>query len=256
MKLDITDFEATGKYLRDLHPSLIVHCAAQRSPDKVDTEYEKTCCLNVEASGNLASLAKEVGAKMIYISTDYVFDGKNPPYHEGDKTNPLNKYGLTKLQGEEAVMKSYPDAIILRIGILYGEVEHLEESAVTTLFSTLKDKNHEKTVSDYEIRYPTHINDIAHILVGLAEKCDSSGEVKGIYHWCGKEAMTKFKMVQEMSNALSIPMDHVKPDSSPQSGAVTRPYNAQLATSRIDKLGLGCHTPFKVGITECLKPYL
>ena len=57
MKLDITDFEATEKYLRDVRPNFIAHCAAQRSPDKVDTEYEKTCRLNIEASGNLASLA-------------------------------------------------------------------------------------------------------------------------------------------------------------------------------------------------------
>ena len=96
-KLDITDFAATASLVKDLKPSHIIHAAAQRFPDKVEGDIEAAIKLNVESTRNLAEISKEIGSKMIYISTDYVFDGEHPPFFHDNKPNPLNKYGETRL---------------------------------------------------------------------------------------------------------------------------------------------------------------
>ena len=112
---------------------------------------------------------------MVYISTDYVFDGTNPPYREDATTGPLNKYGVLKRQGEVATLEADPNHGVLRIPILYGPVEYLAESAVTVLFEKLKklqesEGDERMTVSDYEIRRPSHVNDIATICQKLVEQ--------------------------------------------------------------------------------------
>ena len=97
--LDLTDLSTTRQFLMDLKPSHVIHAAAQRFPDKVEADLEAARKLNIDSTRNLAEVCKEIGARMIYISTDYVFDGNHPPYFPDNKTNPLNKYGQTKVEG-------------------------------------------------------------------------------------------------------------------------------------------------------------
>ena len=109
---------------------------------------------------------------MMYISTDYVFDGSSPPYGEDDQTSPINTYGELKLDGETRTLSANPNHLVLRIPILYGPVEYLAESAVTVLFEKLKKQQSENAetnleVSDYEIRRPAHVDDIAAICCQL-----------------------------------------------------------------------------------------
>ena len=93
--------------------------------------------LNVETPRNLGKVCKENGIMLIYISTDYVFDGTTPPYEVEDKPNPLNFYGQTKLDGEEAIKSVYPEAVILRVPILYGSTEYNGESAINVLIDAV-----------------------------------------------------------------------------------------------------------------------
>lgn len=94
--------------------------------------------LNVETPRNLGKICKDNGIMLIYISTDYVFDGTAPPYEVGDKPNPLNFYGQTKLDGEEAIKGVYPEAVILRVPILYGSTEYNAESAINVLIDVVQ----------------------------------------------------------------------------------------------------------------------
>ncbi|XP_077559141.1 methionine adenosyltransferase 2 subunit beta-like isoform X2 [Haemaphysalis longicornis] len=103
LQVDLTDTDQTAKILRENKPDVVVHSAAQRFPDKVEKDYESAYAINVTASKNLAALSEAEGAAFIFISTDYVFDGQNPPFSESAKPNPLNKYGVTKAEAEEAV---------------------------------------------------------------------------------------------------------------------------------------------------------
>ncbi|XP_046653424.1 methionine adenosyltransferase 2 subunit beta-like [Daphnia pulicaria] len=251
VSIDICNHAKTEELIRNFMPNCIVHCAAQRFPDKVDKDLDGTIRLNVEATKNLAVLAAKLGATMIYISTDYVFDGNKPPYSETDTPNPLNTYGKTKLQGEQVTLESSQDHIVLRVPVLYGPVEYIGESAVTVLLQLLFDSESNKLVSDSEIRYPSHVDDIASICVKLLELKQTNADVKGIFHWGGKESMTKYGMVQDIASVFQLPMSHISPDPNQSQGA-SRPHNAQLSTEKLEKLGVGKHTPFRSGIQSTL----
>ena len=104
--LDITKGDAVEQALTDIHPDMVIHCAAYTNVDKAEEELETAKLINVTGTENIAKICGKLDIPLVYISTDYVFDGtKTAPYTPDDTTNPLNNYGLTKLQGEEAVKK-------------------------------------------------------------------------------------------------------------------------------------------------------
>ncbi|RZF41833.1 hypothetical protein LSTR_LSTR005295 [Laodelphax striatellus] len=254
-KLDITNSRAVQEALSSFKPSLIIHSAAQRFPDLVDKFPNEARELNVEASKFLASEAAKLNVPVLYISTDYVFDGKSPPYSINSNPNPVNLYGKLKLEGEEKILEANPDAIILRVPVLYGPVEKLSESAVTVLLELLLNCAVPKSVSDYERRCPSHVNDIAQICYQLASAISQGQNLKGIFHWCGDEVLTKYQMVVRMSEVFQLPMDHVTADKS-VSSSVTRPFDTRLDKSRLVQLGFGQHTPFVPGISQALSQWV
>jgi len=240
--------------IENTKPSIIIHAAAERAPDVVEKDFETAVKLNVTATKVLAKIAAKKNIPIIYISTDYVFDGTNPPYKESDQPGPTNKYGITKLEGEKVTLVASNDHIVLRIPVLYGEVEHPAESAVTCLLDSLLNGKAQK-VSDYEIRWPAHTKDIAAICYHLADKKIEDPNIKGIFQWSGKEGLTKYAMIQIISEEFSLPHDHIVPDANPNL-SVPRPYNCQLGTCKLEELGIGQHTSFREGIKECLKNFI
>ena len=121
-ELDITDIDAVMKLAREVNPYAIINCAAHTAVDACETQYEKAFAINAIGARNLAIASRETGAKLVHISTDYVFDGKGTrPYVETDPTNPMGAYGSTKRAGEEFV-KAFADRwFILRTAWLYGD---------------------------------------------------------------------------------------------------------------------------------------
>ncbi|KAF1587798.1 Methionine adenosyltransferase 2 subunit beta, partial [Eudyptes moseleyi] len=244
------------KLVFNFQPHVIVHCAAERRPDVVESQPDAASQLNVAASGNLAKEAAGVGAFLIYISTDYVFDGTSPPYKETDVPNPLNLYGKTKLEGEKAVLENNEDAAVLRIPVLYGEVERLEESAVTVMFDKVQFSNKSANMDHWQQRFPTNVKDVATVCRQLAEKRMLDPSVKGTFHWSGNEQMTKYEMACAIADAFNLPSSHLRPITDcPVVGAL-RPRNAQLDCSKLEMLGIGQRTPFRAGIKESLWPFL
>ncbi|KAL8211679.1 UNVERIFIED_CONTAM: Methionine adenosyltransferase 2 subunit beta [Gekko kuhli] len=302
-QVNLLDVAAVHNLIQDFQPHVIVHCAAERRPDVVDSQPDAASQLNVAASGNIAKEAAEIGAFLIYISTDYVFDGRNPPYKENDAPNPLNLYGKSKLEGEKAVLANSDEflpmfmkvlqqnvsnestqthckicwyrrnyAAVLRVPILYGEVERLEESAVTVMFDKVQFSNKSANMDHWQQRFPTYVKDVASICRELAEKRTEFNlphlvypqkpllvedpSIKGIFHWSGNEQMTKYEMACVMADAFNLPSSHLRPvTDSPVVGAA-RPRNAQLDCSRLQMLGIGQQTPFRTGIKESLWPFL
>ncbi|XP_029073693.1 methionine adenosyltransferase 2 subunit beta isoform X3 [Monodon monoceros] len=237
-------------------PHVIVHCAAERRADVVENQPDAASQLNVDASGNLAKEAAAVGAFLIYISSDYVFDGTNPPYREEDIPSPLNLYGKTKLEGERAVLENNLGAAVLRIPVLYGEVEKLEESAVTVMFDKVQFSNKSANMDHWQQRFPTHVKDVATVCRQLAEKRMLDPSIKGTFHWSGNEQMTKYEMACAIADTFNLPSSHLRPiTDSPVLGA-QRPRNAQLDCSKLETLGIGQRTPFRIGIKESLWPFL
>eukprot|EP00092_Neocalanus_flemingeri_P025613 GFUD01027768.1.p1 GENE.GFUD01027768.1~~GFUD01027768.1.p1 ORF type:complete len:294 (+),score=81.21 GFUD01027768.1:32-913(+) len=248
-KLDITDFAATRSFVQELQPTMIIHAAAQRFPDKVESDLEASLKLNVEATRNLAEVCKEVGSRLIYISTDYVFDGGHPPFFHDNKPNPLNKYGETKLAGEEAVLSTDPTFLVLRIPVLYGGVKTLNESAVTVLLEVIRSGKPTK-MSSYEVRCPSHTQDIARILLDMIRKSPEGG----IYQWCGLEKLSKWDMCKIISKETGLDIGHL--EEVVGAGGTPRPRDVELDREKLRRLGIEHHTQFKEGVMGDLKQFL
>ncbi|MDZ8120222.1 dTDP-4-dehydrorhamnose reductase family protein [Pontiella agarivorans] len=251
LKLDLTDALAVRAAFDQIKPDLIIHTAAERKPDICENRQDLTQRLNVDATRTIATCAAEFGAKMIYISTDYVFDGTQPPYAVDAETNPLNFYGQTKRDGELATLSASADHIVLRVPILYGEVENIEESPVTLMLYKLL--NPAPAAEDHwAIRFPTYVGDIA---ATLRNGLPTLGKASGIYHFSGNEALTKFEMLRIMGEALHLNTEHISANLDPPSGA-PRPKNCRLDLSRLAACTQLQQTPFSQNIGRILSSYL
>lgn len=191
--LDITDENLTMETIKKIHPDLIIHCAAYTNVDKAEEEAEKAHLINATGTENVAKAASSTGATMVYVSTDYVFDGtKNSPYKPDDKTNPINVYGKTKLQGEIAVQKYVKKHYIARTSWLYGIHG---KNFVETMIS-LANKEELKVVDDQK-GCPTWTMELVQGIIKLLEK------PYGIYHICGSNNTTWYgfsKAIFEKTN--------------------------------------------------------
>jgi len=140
VKCDLRNPEELKAKILEYKPDIIIHSAAERRPDVCDKEKDSTSYLNIDVTEQIAALAREVESWVLYISTDYVFDGTTPPYPPNGTINPLSFYGQTKREGEERIWKQTTSAVVLRVPLLYGDVEYLEESAATVLAKAVLEK--------------------------------------------------------------------------------------------------------------------
>ncbi|WP_279027653.1 dTDP-4-dehydrorhamnose reductase [Gibbsiella quercinecans] len=176
--LDITDLDKVKQAVAQYQPNVIVNAAAYTAVDKAETEPELAALINATGPKNLALAAKEAGARLVHVSTDYVFDGKaTSPYVETDATNPLGVYGQTKLDGELAVAEVLPEAIIIRTAWVFSEYGN---NFVKTMLRLAKDRDTLGIVADQR-GCPTYAGDIAQAIIDLLQK-EAEG---GIYHFCG-----------------------------------------------------------------------
>lgn len=174
-EMDITDAEKVASVLRECRPDAVIHCAAWTAVDQAEDCEADAYRVNAEGTENLAKVCKELGCKMMYISTDYVFDGEGEePWSPEDNTSaPLNVYGKTKLAGEQAVRSLLERYFIVRIAWVYGKNG---ANFVKTMLRV--GENHEKlTVVDDQIGTPTYTRDLARLLGDMIET-----ERYGCYH--------------------------------------------------------------------------
>ena len=253
-RLDLTDAAAVRAAFARWAPDLVVHAAAERRPDVVDGDPVSAQRLNVDASALLASLAADNGARFIYVSTDYVFDGSTPPYAIDAPTRPLNAYGAMKLAGEDAVRAAYAgrDAAcaIVRIPILYGAVETLAESPVTELAAKLL-AGGPCRVEDWAMRYPAHADDVARAIAMIAAQPAAAG----VYHFAGGEQLTKYAMARVIAEVLGVDPALVVADPHPPAGA-PRPKDCRLDGTRLAALGFSPRIGFAAGVRAALAPFL
>ncbi|XP_027886184.1 methionine adenosyltransferase 2 subunit beta isoform X1 [Xiphophorus couchianus] len=258
LRCDLTDEDAVRRLLQETKPDVLVHCAAERRPDVMERNADAAVSLNVHASSTVSRETAACGALLIYISTDYVFDGRNPPYGEDDCPNPLNLYGRSKLEGEREALRHCPGAVILRVPVLFGEVESVTESAVTSLWQQVQEATEERRALDHCLqRFPTDTRDVAAVCRKLAERArQQDPSIRGIFHFSGKEQMTKYEMAVAMAQAFNLPSNHLVPLTEQPAGSAPRPINSQLNCSRLEQLSLSVEPrAFSVAISECLWPF-
>lgn len=173
-ELDITSLEQCRKAMEEHKPDVVIHCAAYTAVDQAETDRDGAYRVNAAGTRNVALAAKEAGAKLIYVSTDYVFDGQaERPYEEYDLPNPKTVYGKSKLAGEQLVQSLHDRWFIVRTSWVYGKHG---ANFVKTMLRLGVEKDRLSIVSD-QFGSPTYTKDLAALLLELARS-----EAYGIYH--------------------------------------------------------------------------
>ncbi|BBN80081.1 NAD(P)-dependent oxidoreductase [Pseudoalteromonas sp. A25] len=246
-QLDLGNQNAVIDFLELHQPDALIHAAAERKPDVCENAPEQTIALNVAASEFLAKQCALRDIALIFISTDYVFDGKAPPYLESAQTNPLNLYGQSKQQAEQAVLAHSSRHSVVRVPVLYGDVSELAESAVSVIATQISATETTKH-DNWAVRYPTHVEDIAFTLRDLLKCPENLG---GIFHISDNQAMSKYDMACIMADILGYPKSLLEPFDEPSQSAA-RPHDCALADSRLKPQGIAHGRDFKQAIQSVL----
>lgn len=187
--LDITDPQAVGKAIKDNQVDYVVNCAAYTAVDKAEDDEELCRRLNSYAVGVLGKAAHEAGAKMVHVSTDYVFSGTSYlPYKETDETRPVSAYGRTKLAGEQILQEVCPEAVIIRTAWLYSE---FGSNFVKTVLRLGKERDELRFVFD-QIGTPTYAGDLAAAVMAVVAADEKGAYVPGIYHYSNEGVCSWF----------------------------------------------------------------
>jgi dTDP-4-dehydrorhamnose reductase len=226
---DITDKNAVLKVIKELRPDAIMHLAAYTVVDKAESDPLTCEAINVEGTSHLVEAAKAVEAKLLYISTDYSFDGeKNGPYEVDDIKNPLSIYGQTKSEGEDVVL-TYPKHFIVRISWVFGAHGKNFPSKMLELAQTHKDLN---VVSD-QIGSPTFTEDLSVLLDSMIHT-----EKYGVYHATNEGYTTWNKYAQEVFRLAGITDVRIHPvGAKDYPSAAKRPQNSRLSKKSLDEAG-------------------
>lgn len=202
---DITDREKTQNFIKKQKPEIIIHTAAYTNVDAAENDKETAEKINVKGTENIAQIAKKLNATLVYISTDYVFDGtKESAYEPTDKPNPLNVYGKTKYEGELVIQKNCEKYYIIRTSWLYGIHG---KNFVETMISLAKNKEL-KVVND-QIGTPTWSVDLSNAIIKLLK----NKEEFGIYHICGSGKTSWYEFAKEIFEQSELKVN-LKPCST------------------------------------------
>ena len=229
-QLDITDKEGTYKFITDMKPEIIYHCAAYTAVDKAEDEgKELDEKINVEGTRNVAEAAKATGATLIYISTDYLFDGKKKEgmYQVDDTTNPLSEYGRTKLLGEKAVQETMDDYYIIRTSWVFGIYGH---NFIYTMQKLAKTHDRLTVVND-QFGRPTWTRTLAEFMVFVIEKKAPFG----IYHLSNENSCSWYEFAKEILKDTDVEVAPVTSEEYPQKA--TRPQYSIMDLSKAKGLG-------------------
>lgn len=218
---DIVDFEAAEKFIVSYMPDAVIHCAAYTAVDKAEDEQGLCYLVNASATENIAEICKKINSKMLYISTDYVFDGTKDGFYEvDDKPNPINVYGKTKLLGEQAVQKILDKYFIVRISWVFGEHGN---NFVKTMLRLGKERRELNVVAD-QYGSPTYTVDLAPLLVEMVQT-----DKYGIYHATNEGVCTWADFAEEIFKitGIDVKVNHIKTAEYPT--IAKRPLNSRLS---------------------------
>lgn len=243
-ELDVTDAEKVVAVLCDITPAVVINCAAYTRVDQAESEKDLCYRVNTLGARNVAWAAYRVRAKVVYFSTDYVFDGNHAiPYTELDEPHPLSVYGWSKLWGEHFTRTCNSDHLVIRTSWLYGRTGH---NFVKTVVRLAKEKGELRVVDD-QYGVPTWTKDLVRQTFELIMK-----DRVGLYHCANLGATTWFQFSRTITQSLGLPAK-VSPIRTEEYGArAQRPKYSVLDNYFLNLEDLNCMRPWEEALHEFL----
>lgn len=225
--MPIHHFEMVRHYFSVYAPDYVVNCAAYTAVDRAESEKDRAFQINGEAVGVLAAICKELGTKLVHISTDYVFDGTAiSPYKEDDTPNPQSVYGASKLEGEKQALHFNPNSIIIRTSWVYSEYG---KNFVKTMLKLMSEKEEVNVVYD-QLGSPTYAADLAEVILQIIH----SGKWQpGIYHYCNEGIISWYDFAVAIKKLTGSTCKINPIPTSQYPTAAKRPAYSALDTSKI-----------------------
>ncbi|MCX6353638.1 MAG: dTDP-4-dehydrorhamnose reductase [Candidatus Aureabacteria bacterium] len=187
-KADVSSEHDVTTLMEKASPEVVLHAAARIDVDLCEREREKASRVNTEGTQRIARLAAETGSRLIYFSTDMVFDGEKGMYTEEDAPRPINHYGETKLEGERGALAALPGAVIARLALMYGRGEGGYGSFLAWMLQRLKMGESVPLFVD-QFRTPLYVGDVCLAVKKIIEDI----HIKGIYHFAGPERVSRYE---------------------------------------------------------------
>jgi dTDP-4-dehydrorhamnose reductase len=198
ISMDFTDPYRVHDVFEECEPTVVVHAGAMSKPDECELNQWQAYLVNVEGTVTVLMNAAEQKSFFVFISTDFVFDGQRGMYRETDEPSPVNYYGKTKLEAEDAVREYEHDWAIVRTVLVYGQPLSGRKNLLTLVKEKLENGEEYKVVDD-QVRTPTYVEDLASGIVSIIEK-----KAIGIYHLSGKDILTPYDMALKTAQLLQL----------------------------------------------------
>lgn len=239
---DLVDFKAAEEFITDYMPDAVIHCAAYTAVDKAEDEQGLCYLVNASATENIAEICKKINAKMLYISTDYVFDGTKDGFYEvDDEPNPINIYGKTKLLGEQVVQKILDKYFIVRISWVFGEHGN---NFVKTMLRLGKERKELNVVAD-QYGSPTYTADLAPLLVEMVQT-----DKYGIYHATNEGVCSWAEFAEKIFKiaGMDVKVNHIT--TAEYRTMAKRPLNSRLSKKELQFNGFRLLKNWKEAIKD------
>ena len=228
--LDITDAAAVRNLLARLRPEAVIHTAAFTAVDACETQRDLSRRVNVEGTANVAAACREIDARLVHLSTEYVFDGESGPYTEEDLPRPISHYGLTKLESEKSVRERCSDWVIGRTTVLFGRAPNVRPSFVAWLVDKLSRGERIRVVDD-QIGSPTLADNLARMLVGLLDS-----DRGGIYNTVGDTILDRHAFAVMAAKLFGLEPALIDRIKTPELGQpAPRPLRAGLIMDKFKR---------------------
>ncbi len=228
---DIRNADAMQEVMEKVRPAAVLHTAAMTNVDACELDPDLAYAVNVEGTKHVARAARDVGAKLIALSSDYVFSGERGPYDEEDAVGPISVYGRTKLEAEEAVRELCKDYCIARTSVLFGWYMGARVNFVTWLIDTLRAGREANIVTD-QTNAPTLIDSAVWMLLALVEQ-----NVQGVFHTAGAESLSRYDFALRIAEHFELDASLIRPvRSADLQQPAPRPVHSGLRVDKMDKI--------------------
>ncbi|MBN1980134.1 MAG: SDR family oxidoreductase [Chitinivibrionales bacterium] len=230
MQLDIRDRNSTHRFIQQMQPTVIFQVAALPNVDWCETHRDECWATNVIGTENLIQAAKEVGAKFVFFSSDYVFDGVNGPYYEEDQPCPINIYGEAKFVAEQRIQNQLTDYLILRVTVVYGW-ELQRKNFVIRLIQKLRNGESIQVPVD-QIGNPTYVDNLSEVILELVQR-----DQRGIFHVAGSERLSRYAFACLVADVFELDSTKIIPLSTAELHQnAHRPLNAGMCSEKVQSV--------------------